>query len=247
MKKTTFAKLILEVSIYYLNMAKKKTGSSQQALENVEQTLTRTEQYLEDNYKVLLTWLIILASIAGIIWLGSIYLKRRSSEAQSQMFQAERYFELDSTSLALNGDGNYLGFLDIEKTFKMTKAANLAKYYAGICYLKLGEFENAIDYLESFKKSDKVLGATATAAIGDACVELGEMTKGAENYIDAANFSNNTFLTPIFLMKAGQIYESEKDYVKALELYTRILEEFPSSSEGTSIDKHIARVNLLKE
>jgi len=228
-------------------MAKKKTGSSPQALENVEHTLTKREQYLEDNYKTLLTALVIVASIVGIIWLGTIYLKKRSSEAQSQMFQAERYFEQDSAALALNGDGNYLGFLDIAKSYKMTKAANLAKYYSGICYLKLGEYENAIEMLNGFSKKDKVLGATATGAIGDAWVELGDKLKGAKYYTEAADLGANAFLTPIFLMKAGQVYESEKDYVKALEMYNRILDEYPTSTEGTTIEKHIARVNLLNK
>jgi tetratricopeptide (TPR) repeat protein len=228
-------------------MAKKKAGSSPQALENVEQTLTRTEQYLEENYRTLLTGLAIIAGVVGIIWLGTIYLNRKSSEANSQMYQAEKYFEIDSLSLALNGDGNYLGFIDIAQSYKMTKAANLAKYYAGICYLKLGEYENAIEYLSSFKKKDKVLGATATGAIGDAYVELGEMEKGAGFYTEAANYSENAFLTPVFLMKAGQVYESNKEYAKALETYQTILDKYPTSTEGTTVEKHLARVKLLNK
>jgi tetratricopeptide (TPR) repeat protein len=228
-------------------MAKKKAAASPQALENVEQTLTRTEKYLEENYKTLLTGLAVIAGIAGLIWLGSIYLNKRSSDAQSQMFQAERYFEIDSVSLALNGDGNYLGFLDISQSYKMTKAANLAKYYSGICYLKLGEYEEAIKYLESFKKRDNVLAATATGAIGDAYVELGDMAKGAAYYSEAASFSPNEFLTPVFLMKEGQVHESLGDYGKALEAYQRILDEYPTSTEGTTVEKHIARVKLLNK
>jgi tetratricopeptide (TPR) repeat protein len=228
-------------------MTKKKTVSSPQALENVEHTLTRTEQYLEENYKTLLIGLAVIAGLVGIIWLGSIYLNKKSGDAQAQMFQAERYFEIDSLSLAINGDGNYLGFVDIAQTYKMTKAANLAKYYAGISYLKLGEYEKAIDYLSSFKKKDRVLAATATGAIGDAWVELGDLDKGAGFYAEAADFSANAFLTPVFLMKAGQIYETNKDYAKALAVYERILNEFPMSTEGSSVDKHIARVRLLNK
>lgn len=228
-------------------MAKKKATAAPQALENVEQTLTRTEKYLEENYKTLLIGLAVIAGLAGLIWLGSIYLNKRSSDAQSQMFQAERYFEIDSVSLALNGDGNYLGFIDISQSYKMTKAANLAKYYAGICYLKLGEYEDAIKYLESFKKRDNVLAATATGAIGDAYVELGDMAKGVTYYAEAASFSSNEFLTPVFLMKEGQVHESLGDYGKALEAYQRILDEYPTSTEGTTVEKHIARVNLLNK
>jgi tetratricopeptide (TPR) repeat protein len=226
-------------------MAKKKVTSSPQGLENVEETLTRTEQYLEENYRTLLTGLAVIAVIAGIIWLGSIYLKKRSSDAQSQMFQAERYFEIDSFALAINGDGNYLGFLDISQSYKMTRAANLAKYYAGICYLKLGEYEDAITHLESFKKRDNILAATATGAIGDAYVELGDMAKGADYYSQAAAFSSNEFLTPVFLMKEGQVYESLEQYSKALEVYQTILDKYPTSTEGSTIEKHIARVKLL--
>lgn len=228
-------------------MTKRKVTSSPQGLENVEETLTRTERYLEENYRTLLTGLAVIAAIAGIIWLGSVYLKKRSTEAQSQMFQAERYFEIDSVSLALNGDGNYLGFIDISESYKMTKAANLAKYYAGICYLKLGEYEDAIEYLESFKKRDKVLAATATGAIGDAYVELGDLAKGATYYSEAAAYSPNEFLNPVFLMKEGQVHESLGEYGKALEAYQRILDEYPTSTEGTTVEKHIARVKLLNK
>jgi tetratricopeptide (TPR) repeat protein len=226
-------------------MAKKKKASSPQALENVEHTLTRTEQYLEENYRTLLTGLAILVGIVGLIWLGKIFLNKRSSDAQSQMFQAERYFETDSMRLALNGDGNYLGFIDIMSSYKMTKAANLARYYSGIAYLKLGEYENAIEYLGNYRKTDKVLAATATAAIGDAWIELGDMDKGVKYYLEAAGYTSNEFLTPVFLMKAGQVYEAMGSFDKALEVYQKIQKEYPDSSEGTTVEKHIARVKLM--
>ena len=215
-------------------------------MENVGQTLTRTEQYLEENYRTLLNWLAVVVVLVAVIWLGRIFLNKRSSEAQSQMYQAEMYFEKDSMSLALNGDGNYLGFLDIESGYKMTRAANLARYYSGIAFLKLGQYEDAIEYLSKFKKRDKVLASTATAAIGDAWVELGEVEKGIGFYKDAISLSSgNSFLTPVFMMKAGIAYEVNKDYGSALQIYQRLRDEFPSSSEGGNAERHIARVKLL--
>jgi tetratricopeptide (TPR) repeat protein len=227
-------------------MAKKKKVSSPGAMENVEHTLTKTEQYLEENYRTLLNWLAVVVGIVAVIWLGKMFLDKRSSEAQSQMYQAEMYFEADSMSLALYGDGNYLGFIDIESTYKMTKAANLARYYAGIAFLKLGEYEDAIEYLGKFRKSDEVLGATATAAIGDAYIEMGEIDKGIGYYNDAISLSaENSFLTPVFMMKAGTAYEVNGDFSKALEIYQRLRDEFPSTSEGGNAERHIARVKLL--
>ncbi|MBE0675725.1 MAG: tetratricopeptide repeat protein [Bacteroidales bacterium] len=229
-------------------MAKNKKVSSPQALENVEHTLTRTEQYLEENYKSLLTVLAVIVGIVGIVWLGKIYINKRSGDAQSQMFQAERYFEADSMALALNGDGNYLGFIDIASSYKMTKAANLARYYSGIAYLKLGEYDNAIEYLSKFRKKDDILASAATAAMGDAWIELGDFDKGIKLYEEAIELAGeNAFLAPVFLMKAGQVYESREEYDKALAAYQRILDEFPTTSEGGNAEKHIARVQMLKK
>jgi tetratricopeptide (TPR) repeat protein len=226
-------------------MTKNKKDANPQTISNVEQTLTRTEQYLEENYKTLLTGLAVIVVVVGLGWLAKIYLSKRNDEAQSQMYQAERYLEMDSLKLALNGDGNYLGFLEIAKSYRLTKAGNLALYSAGICYLHLGQYQDAIDYLNKYSKKDKVIASLAIGATGDAYVELGDMNKGISKYIEAADYAKNSFNTPLFLMKAAELYELNGKYPDALKLYERIETEYPESTEGTTIDKYIARVKLL--
>ena len=226
-------------------MAKNKKDANPQTISNVEQTLTRTEQYLEENYKTMLTGLAIIVVLVGLGWLGKIFLNKRNDEAQSQMYQAERYLEMDSLNLALNGDGNFPGFLEIAKTYRLTKAGNLARYSAGICYLHLGQYQEAIDYLEKYSKKDKVIGSMAIGATGDAYVELGQTDKGITKYIEAADFGSNSFNTPLFLMKAGELYELGGKYTEALKMYERIESEYPESTEGSTIEKYIARVKLL--
>jgi tetratricopeptide (TPR) repeat protein len=226
-------------------MAKNKKDVNPQTISNVEQTLTRTEQYLEENYKTLLTVLAVIIVIVGFGWLGKIYLNKRNDEAQSQMYQAERYLEMDSLKLALNGDGNYLGFLDIAKSYKLTKSGNLALYSAGICYLHLGQYQEAIDHLNKYSKKDKVIGSLAIGATGDAYVELGDMDKGISKYIEAADYAKNSFNTPLFLMKAGELNELNGKFSEALKMYERIENEYPESTEGSTIEKYITRVKLL--
>ncbi|MCX6325183.1 MAG: tetratricopeptide repeat protein [Bacteroidia bacterium] len=226
-------------------MAKNKKDVNPQTISSVEETLTRTEQFLEENYKTLLIVLGVLVALVGIVWLGKLYLNKRNDEALSQMYQAERYLEMDSLNLALNGDGNYLGFLDIAKDYKFTNSGNLSRYSAGICYLHLGEYQEAIDFLNKYSKKDKVLGSLAIGATGDAYVESGDLDKGVAKYIEAADFAKNSFNTPLFLMKAGEIYELTGKYADALKVYERIENEYPESTEGTTIEKYIARVKLL--
>ncbi len=226
-------------------MAKNKKDENPTTISSVEETLTRTEHYLEENYKTLLIGLGVIVLLVGIGWLGKLYLNKRNNEAQSQMYQAEKYLEIDSLKLALNGDGNYLGFLDIAKDYKFTNSGNLAKYGAGICYLHLGNYQEAIDFLNKYSKKDKVIGSLAIGATGDAYVELGNLEKGISKYIEAADFARNSFNTPLFLMKAGEIYELSGKFTEALKLYERIENQYPESTEGTTIEKNIARVRLL--
>jgi len=226
-------------------MAKHKKDENPSTISSVEETLTRTEQYLEENYKTLLIGLAAIVLLVGLGWLAKIYLNKRNDEAQSQMFQAEKYLEIDSLKLALNGDGNYLGFLDIAKDYKFTNSGNLARYCAGICYLHLGNYNEAIDFLNKYSKKDKVIGSLAIGATGDAYVELGNVEKGVSKYIEAADYAKNSFNSPIFLMKAAEIYESTGKYQEALNLYERIQNKYPESTEGTKIEKNIARVKLL--
>lgn len=152
---------------------------------------------------------------------------------------------MDSLYLALNGDGNYLGFLDIANDYRFTHAGNTARYSAGICYLHLGQFDEAIEMLGKYKKRDKIIGSLAIGATGDAYVELGQVEKGISKYLEAAAYAGNSFNTPLFLMKAGELYELDGDYAKALKLYERIQDEYPESTEGSSVEKYIARAKLL--
>jgi len=224
----------------------KKQDKTEGGIVAVEEALSKTERFIEKNQK-LLTIIIGGIVIVVLIFFGfkRFYMAPQEKEAKEQMFMAERYFEIDSLNLALNGDGMYPGFLDIIDDYGMTKGANLSKYYAGVCYLKTGNYEEAIDHLKSFKAKDQILGPMAKGAIGDAYMELNQTAKAAGYYLEAADLKDNEFTTPLFLMKAGWTYEILKDYKKALEIYERIKFKYPTSTEARDIDKYIARAKGL--
>lgn len=226
-------------------MAKGKKQEQTKPIENVEQTLSRTEKFLEENYKSLLYGLVVIVLIVGAVWLTKSRITAKTEEAHSQIYIAEEYFATDSLNLALYGDGNYLGFIDIAQDYKNTKAGNLANYYAGVCYLRMGEFQNAIDHFLKFKHNDNSISAVALGCTGDAYIELGETDKGIEFYLEAADYSENSFFNPLYILKAGQIHELEGRYDEALKLYQRIKTDYPDSSEGRNIDKYIARVKMF--
>lgn len=213
----------------------------------VEEALSRSEQFIEKHQNTII-WVIgiIVLVIAGYIGYSRFILAPREKEARAEMFRAERYFESEDYDLALDGDGTYLGFLDIIADYRMTRAANLAQYYTGIIYLNQGEFDLAIDHLKRFRGRDQILGAMAFGAIGDAYLELGDEHQASRYYRKAYRFKPNDFTTPLFLFKAGLLFEEMGEYRDALALYERIRNEYSNSSEARNIERYIARASAMK-
>jgi len=223
-------------------MAKNKNLKEHDSFESIEETLTKSEQFIESNQKT------ISYVVVGILALVALYMayqrfvkEPKEKEALSQMYVAEQYFEQDSFALALNGDSNYPGFLEIIDDFGSTKAGELANYYAGICYLRTSDYDNAIKYLKKFGVDDLSVSLVAKGATGDAYMQKGNPSEAISYYEKAVN-KDNEFLTPIYLMKLGMAYEAQGQPEKALTAYTRIKQEYNQSREARQIDKYITRV-----
>lgn len=225
-------------------MSKKSVKEQSDAsFEGIEHALTKTEKFIEDNQKILLYSVVgFIAAIFIIIGSKRLYLEPREKDASSEMFIAEKFFEKDSFALALNGYGTYPGFIQIIEDYGITKSANLAKYYAGVCYLNLGEYQNAIDKLKSFKTNDLLIGSGKYSSLGDAYSGSGDYESAVNYYLEGAEKFRNNYSTPILLKKAGIVYEELGKFDKSLELYQKIKKEYPETQEGREMDKYIERV-----
>ena len=189
-------------------------------------------------------WIIFIAVlvVAFGIYGVSRYNKKRNETASSQIFKAQQYFENEQYENALNGDGNNLGFLDVIDDYGSTKTGKLAAYYAGISYMKLGNYEEALNYLKKYNNNDQVLSAMALGAMGDCYMELNDLQSAASYYGKAAAKNPNEFTSPMFLMKQGLTYEILNDYVKALNAYQTLKKDFPNSTEAFEVSKNIANM-----
>jgi tetratricopeptide (TPR) repeat protein len=226
-------------------MSTDKKHENLDGFESVEHALTKSEQYIEENRKSLTIIILVIALVVGgYLSYQRFYLAPLETEAEAEMFMAEQYFEKDSFNLALEGDGSYYGFLDIVEEYGATKSANLANYYIGISYLHLGQFEEAIEYLEQFNAKDKLVSVVAIGAIGDAYVELEDYNKGVSFYEKAAAKNPNELTSAIYLKKAGLVYEELGNYKKAVTAYESIKKDFPNSEEARDIDKYITAATL---
>jgi tetratricopeptide (TPR) repeat protein len=225
-------------------MVKNTSHKKNESFGEVEVALTKTEQFLESHLNIVL-YVVggIIVLILGGLGIHKYVLAPKNIDAQEQMFAAQNYFSKDSFNLALNGDGVSMGFLDIIDEYGSTDAGNLANYYSGISFLHLGEYEQAIKYLKKFDSDDVLLAPLTKAAIGDAWVELGKYDKALDAYKSALSINNNDFTTPSIKIKLALVYEAKGDIAKALTDLGEIKKEFPNSSEITTVEKNIARLN----
>ncbi len=229
---------------------KEKTEEQPKNLtDNVETPpLSSTERFIEENqktfvYGVIVIVVLVLAIIGYVRFIRTPHIHQAWEEA----YKAEFYFERDSFRLALYGDGFFPGFLDVIDDYGRTPMGNASRYYAGVCYMRLGDYDEAIRHLKRFKSNDPMVGAMAMGIIGDANVELGNYNEAVKYYINAVNKAENELISPTFLMKAAKVYEEMGEYQEALKLYERIKTEYYGTSEQHNVEKFIKRAELLSK
>ena len=209
--------------------------------EAVVEAVSKTEKFFHENGKLLSIIAIAVVAVAvGIFCYQKYALQPAQAEAQGQMAYAEEAFRTGDFELALNGDGNVLGFAQIIDEYG-AKAGKAAPFYAGVCELQLGNWELALDYLNAYKGKDAILKARAIACMGDAYVGLEEYTKALGCFEKAAAVVDNMFAAG-YLLKAGVVAEKLGQNEKALAFYTQIKEQYPDSMEGYDVDKYIGRL-----
>ena len=209
--------------------------------EAVVEAVSKTEKFFQENGKTLsiICAAFLVVCVAVFCWFKFAY-QPKVAEAQGQMAYAEQNFRNADYEVALNGDGNSLGFVQIIDEYGK-KAGKAVYFYAGVCELQLGEWEQAIKYLKAYNGKDTILSARADACIGDAYVGL-EDYKTALGYFEKAAAAADNVYTAGYLLKAGIVAEELGDNAKALEYYHVILDQYPQSMEAYDVDKYIGRI-----
>jgi tetratricopeptide (TPR) repeat protein len=223
----------------------KKAQHKHELVENPQalaEKLHGAETWMERNPKTIIGILTAVLLIVGGYFGYQYYKDTQETEAQREMFQAVYYFEADSLDLALNGDGNNLGFIDIIDEYGITDAAELANYYAGAAYLKQGKFEVARLYLEDFSSNDLLVQARAYSLIGDTYMEENNYEEAARYYEKAANYKPNKYFSPAYLMKAALAFEKNNQIDKAIAAYDKIINEYFDSAEIQEARKFKAKL-----
>jgi len=226
-------------------MAKKAVNPApKQDPKGLEEALSKSEQFFENNKKTIFGCLIaIIVIIAGGMLYNTKVAQPRQIKAAEAIFPGETYFINGDYSTALNGDAyGFEGFEELSKQFKGTKANKLANLYAGLCYAQLDSMEVAEKYLAKFNGKDQMVAPAALGALANCYAKAGQNSKAAATFEKAAKKADNNLLSPYYYFQAGLIYEAMDKPAQALKTYKMIKAKYPESIEGQDIDKFIARL-----
>ena len=216
---------------------------------NVEDALTQSEAFLVKYKNAIIGGVVaVIIIVAGFIMYKNLYAEPREEKAQAALFKGQEYFEQDAFEQALNGDSiGFVGFLKVADDYSGTKAANLAKAYAGICYAQLGKYEEAVKMLDDFNGKDQMVAPAILGAAGNCYAQLGQLDKAASTLLSAADKADNNTLSPIFLVQAGEILVKQNKFDDAIKAYTKIKDKYFQSYQAMDIDKYIEQAKLMKK
>lgn len=226
-----------------------KESATAEVFSTLDESASKTEEWVSSNQNYILGVIGVIAiALLGYLGYNQFIQKPKDADASNELYYPQQYFDQaiaattakDSLyNLALNGAEGKYGFLNIIEEYPGTKAANLANYSAGMAYLNMQKYQEAITYLSDFSSDDDVLGAMAKGGLGDAFMQLNQPGEALGYYEGAVAHSANDFTTPKFLYKAGVTAMELKQNDKALQYFKRVKDEFSKSEEARTIDAFI--------
>jgi tetratricopeptide (TPR) repeat protein len=203
---------------------------------------TRSELFMEKNkMPVTIAVVAVLAIVAGLLGYRKFVSEPAAKQAAETIWKAQYYFEIDSLDLALSGDGNYLGFTQVADEYGSTPTGKLAKFYIAVINQQQGNNEIALQYYKEADLGDDVLRVMAVGNQGDVLVDLGRPQEAVGQFMKAADMVKSDYTTPMFLMKAGIVYQQQNDWANAAKCFGRIATDYPASPDANTAKKYAAR------
>lgn len=219
---------------------------NQNTAQNIDEQVNQPS-FIEKNAKAIIIGIVaIVLIVAGLIVYNSYVVEPREEEASTAISKGQDYFNNQQFEMALNGDSvNYKGFVALANEYSSTKSGNLANLYAGLCYAKLDKWQEAANYLEKYDaQDDQMISPSAIGALGNAYIYLQQYDKAVETLKKAAQAADNNSVSPIFLIQAGEVLESQGKKEEALKLYQEIKTKYQNSMQYQTIDKYIERAKV---
>lgn len=216
------------------------------SLQDTKQSPTLLKLIDKNQKNIFTVVLILVVGLVAYTGYRKLYFPDLEREAIEESFFAKEYFYQDSLELALHGDGQNYGFMDIIDHYGATPTGNLARYFVGVSYYKQSNYAGTLEMLADFQPEDILLKTNRFGIMGDACAQMGNYQK-AQEYYEKAAAVKSTLLAPVYLKKAGIVSLQLKDFDKALSFFSKIATDFPEDPLSQEVKPYIAKTKSLQQ
>lgn len=222
-------------------MATKNNEEPKTGIENLNDSLTKAEQRVEKNKKLIMWICIAVAAVVALvlIYIYAIY-KPGVNNANTEYGKAankELMIQAQPTDSArVAAEKEVLKAYETAAT-KSHDGGNNSKLMAAVYNYKAGDYNKALKYLEDYDRKDNVIGTTSKALEGDCYVNLKQFDKALECYKEAIDIADhNPELVPYCLLKEAVVYRHLKKYSEEADIYKTLLEQYPQYGQAHNID-----------
>lgn len=223
---------------------KKKAEETRTSIDTLNDSLTSLPAKLKESRKIITTASIVVIVIVAAILFYLFGIR------QPGINKANENIGLADRELIVNGNDSLALDLYLKTAESGYDAGNRARLQAAILLYNQGKYQEAINAVKDYSANDAIIGAAAYSLKGDCYVMLDKLPDAVSAFKDAIDRSDdNSYYTPLFMMKLARVYEAQKNYAEAEKLYQQIIDDFPVYSRdiNTSIEKHLERAKLMQQ
>lgn len=227
---------------------KQKQAAGHAEDKSSEDRVVESAKHFWDRNSKFITYVVVglVLVVGGYFAYNNFVVAPEEQKAEDLIWKAQNYYQVDSFAKALNGDGQTGGFLRVISRHGGTKAGNLAKFYAGSCYLELGDFNNALKYLKDFETDQPALKVRAYGLLGDVYSELGKKQEAVDSYTKAGNaWAEDEVNAPEYLFRAALLSQELGKNKEAIALLKQIKDKHPNSTRAAEVDKYLGKLGDL--
>ncbi|MCM1348106.1 MAG: tetratricopeptide repeat protein [Firmicutes bacterium] len=212
-------------------MANTNEKESQNAIDNLNDSLTGIEEKVANNQKTIMWVCVGITAVIAIILIYMFAIRKPGIENSNNAIG-----QADLEMLSGNDSTALVQYQHVADEYGY-EAGNRAQLNSAIILYRQGKYEEAINYLKKYSGKESVIGASAKALEGDCYVNMDKLDEALACFEQAVKVSDkNPSLTPYFLMKEANVYNAQKNYTKEAEIYQTILDEYPAFGPRMNID-----------
>jgi predicted negative regulator of RcsB-dependent stress response len=194
---------------------------------------------------------VILAVIGWRLWS-----ERVNAQAQTALDEAMRVFNARIRAAGEPEEPGQPSYVDeknkltdaaksfekVSADFARTKPGRLARYYAGLCYAQLGNYDEAQKWLRMVEgSSDAELAPLARLQLAQVLARMGKGDDAVKLYQQLIA-KPSTFVPKAVAMLALAEHYEKTNPAEATKLYTQLQTEFPNTSIATQAEERLAEL-----